>query len=103
MTSPSGRGTLAMTLTIPLCSRATRSRLLDKTLPSIVILLWMVSTNRNWRQLIHQIYLTQFPFIVLYSPTDLSIVRKGTHNYQPSPFVADTVNVWEWWCDNGKC
>jgi peptide/nickel transport system substrate-binding protein len=52
---------------------------------------------------IHQIYLTQFPFIVLYSPTDLSIVRKGTHNYLPSTVAADTVNIWEWWCDNGKC
>ena len=52
---------------------------------------------------IHQIYLTQFPFIVLYSPTDLSILRKGTHNYLPSAFAADTVNIWEWWCDNGKC
>ena len=52
---------------------------------------------------IHQIYLKELPFITLYSPTDLSVVRKGTHNYQPSPFAADTVNIWEWWCDNGKC
>jgi peptide/nickel transport system substrate-binding protein len=52
---------------------------------------------------IHQIYLTQFPFITLYSPTDLSVVREGMHNYQPSTIAADTVNIWEWWCDNGKC
>jgi peptide/nickel transport system substrate-binding protein len=52
---------------------------------------------------IHQIYLTQFPFIVLYSPTDLSMVRKGTHNYQPSTIAGDTVNIWQWWCDGGKC
>jgi len=54
---------------------------------------------------IHEIYLTQFPLIVLYSPTDLSIVRKGTHNYQPSSLslAADTINIWEWWCDGGKC
>ena len=52
---------------------------------------------------IHQIYLKELPFITLYSPTNLSMVRKGTHNYQPSPFAADTVNIWEWWCDNGKC
>ena len=54
---------------------------------------------------IHQIYLTQFPLIVLYSPTDLSIVRKGTHNYLPSALslAADTINIWEWWCDKGKC
>ena len=53
---------------------------------------------------IHQIYLTEFPFIVLYSLNDFSIVRKGTHNYQPGPFGAgETINIWEWWCDNGKC
>jgi peptide/nickel transport system substrate-binding protein len=52
---------------------------------------------------IHQIYLTQFPFIVLYSSLDPSIVRKGTHNYQPSPIEGETVNIWEWWCDGGKC
>jgi peptide/nickel transport system substrate-binding protein len=52
---------------------------------------------------IHQIYLTQFPLIVLYSPTDLSMVRKGTHNYLPSPLAADTINIWQWWCDHGKC
>jgi len=54
---------------------------------------------------IHQIYLTQFPFITLYSPTEPSIVRKGTHNYLPSnlALAADTTNIWEWWCDNGKC
>jgi len=53
---------------------------------------------------IHQIYLTEFPFIVLYSLNDFSIVRKGTHNYQPGPFGAgETINIWEWWCDGGKC
>jgi peptide/nickel transport system substrate-binding protein len=52
---------------------------------------------------IHQIYLAQLPFITLYSPTALSTVRKGTHNYQRSPFAEDTVNMWEWWCDQGKC
>jgi len=50
---------------------------------------------------IHQIYLTEFPFIVLYSLNDFSIVRKGTHNYQPGPFGAG--ETWEWWCENGKC
>ena len=54
-------------------------------------------------RLIHQVYLTEFPFIVLFSLLDLSIVRKGTHNYQPSPIVGDTVNIWQWWCDKGKC
>jgi len=52
---------------------------------------------------IHQLYLTELPFIVLFSPTDLSIVRKGTHNLQASPITGDAVNIWEWWCDGGKC
>jgi len=52
---------------------------------------------------IHQIYLTDFPFIVLYSKTDIAMAHKGTHNYQPSPIEGETVNIWEWWCDNGKC
>jgi peptide/nickel transport system substrate-binding protein len=54
-------------------------------------------------ELIHQLYLTEFPFITLYSLTEPSIVRKGTHNYQPSPIAGETVNIWEWWCDHGKC
>ncbi len=52
---------------------------------------------------IHQVYLTQFPFIVLYSQTDIAIVSKGTHNYQISPLEGETANIWEWWCDDGKC
>ena len=53
---------------------------------------------------IHRIYLTEFPFIVLFSPTDFGIVRKGTHNYLPGPLgAAETVNIWQWWCDGGKC
>ncbi len=52
---------------------------------------------------IHEIYLTEFPFIVLFGAPDLSIVRKGTHNYSPSPIAGDTINIWEWWCDKGKC
>ena len=51
---------------------------------------------------IHEIYLMQFPFIVLYSLPHLYIVRKGTHNYLPSDHVAN-INIWEWWCDQGKC
>ncbi len=51
---------------------------------------------------IHHIILTEFPFIVLYSPTLLWIVRKGTHNYQPGPII-ETSNIWQWWCDKGKC
>ena len=54
---------------------------------------------------IHQIYLTEFPFITLLSPSSFAIVHKGTHNYSLSPIVSagETVNIWEWWCDNGKC
>jgi peptide/nickel transport system substrate-binding protein len=52
---------------------------------------------------IHNIDLTDLPFIVLYSTTDLAIARKGTHNYLPSPIAGSTVNIWEWWCDQGNC
>jgi len=52
---------------------------------------------------IHQLYLMELPFIVLLSRPDPGIVRKGTHNYQISPIEGDTINIWEWWCDNGKC
>ena len=51
---------------------------------------------------IHRVYLTQYPFIVLYSPVFFELVRKGTHNYQPGP-VTETYNIAEWWCDGGKC
>jgi peptide/nickel transport system substrate-binding protein len=53
-------------------------------------------------QQIHKIYITELPFIVLYSPPDIAMVRKGTHNYLPGP-LTDTYNIAEWWCDNGKC
>ena len=57
--------------------------------------------QRIFNQL-HQLYLTEYPTIPLYSGLTVSLARKGTHNYQPGPF-SDTYNVWEWWCDNGKC
>jgi peptide/nickel transport system substrate-binding protein len=56
-----------------------------------------------FRLQIHAIYLIEFPFITLYSMTDPSLVHKGTHNYQISPIEGGTINIWEWWCDNGKC
>ena len=53
---------------------------------------------------IHRIYLTDFPFISLYSPVDPALVKKGTHNYLPAPQGAlETINIWEWWCDGGHC
>jgi ABC-type transport system substrate-binding protein/serine/threonine protein kinase len=51
---------------------------------------------------IHRIYLTQFPFIVLYDQVYFALVYKRNHNYEPGPF-GDTYNIWKWWCDNGKC
>jgi peptide/nickel transport system substrate-binding protein len=68
----------------------------------------LATTDRGKRQQIfrqiHHIYLTQLPFITLYSPTEVWMVHKnGTHNYQISPIEGDTINIWEWWCDNGKC
>jgi len=52
---------------------------------------------------IHEIYLTDFPFIVLFGSPNIAMVRKGTHNYQISPVAGETINIWEWWCDKGKC
>jgi peptide/nickel transport system substrate-binding protein len=53
---------------------------------------------------IHQIYLTDFPFITLYSPVDVAMVKNTTHNYAPGPEGAsETVGVWNWWCTNGQC
>ena len=61
-------------------------------------------SRQNIFNQIHQIYLTDFPFITLYSPLDMSMVKKGTHNYLPAPEGAlETVNIWEWWCDKGHC
>jgi ABC-type transport system substrate-binding protein len=45
---------------------------------------------------IHYIYLTEFPFITLYSMTDIAMVRKGTHNYQISPIEGGTIDIWQY-------
>jgi peptide/nickel transport system substrate-binding protein len=53
---------------------------------------------------IHQIYLTDFPFITLYSPVDLAMHKKLAHNYMPGPEGAAEDNMlWLWWCDGGHC
>jgi len=53
---------------------------------------------------IHQIYLTDFPFATLYSPTDISMHKLSVHNYNPAPEGAsETINIWSWWCDGGHC
>lgn len=52
---------------------------------------------------IHRIYLTDFPFVVLASPFLTALSKKERiHNFEPGPFVVNT-NIWEWWCDQGKC
>jgi len=52
---------------------------------------------------IHGIYLSQFPFITLYSPIDLSVHKNVTQNYAPgSEGASETVGVMNWWCTNGQ-
>jgi len=52
----------------------------------------------------HQIYLTEFPFVALYSPTDIAMHKLTGHNYNPGPMGAsETVGSATWWCDGGKC
>jgi peptide/nickel transport system substrate-binding protein len=52
----------------------------------------------------HQIYLTDFPFITLYSPVDLAMHKVTTNNYDPAPEGAsETINIWQWWCNGGQC
>jgi peptide/nickel transport system substrate-binding protein len=60
-----------------------------------------VARQQIFNQL-HDIYLTEFPFITLYGGSFLSIVSKRTHNYLPNDNEG-YVNIWQWWCDNGKC
>jgi ABC-type transport system substrate-binding protein/serine/threonine protein kinase len=60
--------------------------------------------RQNIFEQIHTIYLTDFPIIVLFGSKDIYLVHSGTHNFQPEPISAfETDNIWEWWCDGGKC
>ncbi len=53
---------------------------------------------------IHQIYLTQFPFVTEYAPTDLAAAKNTTHNYViGAEGSSETVQVWKWYCTGGKC
>lgn len=53
---------------------------------------------------IHQLLLTDFPIASEFALNDISIHKVGTHNYNPGPFAAsEMINIWEWWCDGGKC
>jgi peptide/nickel transport system substrate-binding protein len=53
---------------------------------------------------IHQIYLTEFPFVTLYAPVDMAVAKNVTHNYViGSMGASETVNVANWWCTGGTC
>lgn len=53
---------------------------------------------------IHQIYLTDFPFVTLYAPVDIALVKSTGQNYQVGSMGAsETVNVMNWWCNGGTC
>ncbi len=53
---------------------------------------------------IHQILLTDLPYIGLFDSAHPAIVKKGTHNYVPGPMGGEeAIQVYDWWCDGGKC
>jgi peptide/nickel transport system substrate-binding protein len=53
---------------------------------------------------IHQIYLTDFPFVTEYEPHDIAVVKSTGHNYiVGAEGSSETVNVMNWWCTGGKC
>ena len=53
---------------------------------------------------IHQVYLTDFPFVTLYAPVDIAVVKSTGHNYVTGSMGAsESVNVMNWWCTGGKC
>ncbi len=52
----------------------------------------------------HQLVLTDVPWIILYSGPDVAVVKNTVHNYEPGPFGAqEGVGIWTWWCTGGKC
>ena len=59
--------------------------------------------RQNIFEQIHLIYLTDFPLIFFFDEVDLYMLRKGTHNFQPSPLNITAENIAQWWCDKGKC
>jgi len=62
------------------------------------------TTRQNIFNQIHQIYLTDFPFVTEYAPVDIAVVRNTGHNYIiGSEGSSETVNVMNWWCTGGKC
>jgi peptide/nickel transport system substrate-binding protein len=68
----------------------------------------LATTDPSARQQVfnqeHQLYLTQFPFAILYGPVDIAVVKNVAHNYLPGPEgSSETVNIWQWWCSSGTC
>lgn len=66
------------------------------------------SADPNVRQAafdkIHQIYLTDFPYIVEFSAPDISVHKNGTEGYVPGLVnQGEDPQVWLWWCAGGKC
>jgi peptide/nickel transport system substrate-binding protein len=59
--------------------------------------------RQNLYDQMHQIYVTDFPFITLFNPESITVVSKRAHNDGTSPILGETINVWDWWCDQGKC
>jgi peptide/nickel transport system substrate-binding protein len=59
--------------------------------------------RQNLYDQMHEIYVTDFPFITLFSSESITVVSKRVHNDEPSPILGETTNVWDWWCDQGKC
>ncbi|HEX6110129.1 MAG TPA: peptide ABC transporter substrate-binding protein [Ktedonobacteraceae bacterium] len=53
---------------------------------------------------INQLEVTDFPFVIEFSAPNVAIHIKGTNNYAPSALgIGETINIWEWWCNNGTC
>jgi len=53
---------------------------------------------------INQLEVTDFPFVIEFSAPDVAIHVKGTNNYSPSAIgIGETINIWQWWCNNGTC
>ncbi|MBV9709589.1 MAG: peptide ABC transporter substrate-binding protein [Ktedonobacteraceae bacterium] len=63
-----------------------------------------LTARQNIFNQIHQIYLTDYPFVTEYAPIDIALVKSTGHNYAiGSEGASETVNVMNWWCTGGKC
>jgi peptide/nickel transport system substrate-binding protein len=53
---------------------------------------------------IHAIQLSVLPYIGLYDSAHPAVAKSTTHNYTPGPMGGEeAINVWDWWCTDGKC